>query len=99
MAPFSRRPNLACNVPGAGAKLDGEEKAKLMANRLEFSPDQVLSPAQLTEVRQNFAKLSLPRLQTAYTEALERGASRIEKGGTGLDSHSDRASGSLRNIQ
>jgi hypothetical protein len=32
----------------------------------------VLSPAQLAEVRQNFAKLSVPSLQTAYSEALER---------------------------
>jgi hypothetical protein len=51
---------------------DGEEKAKPMANRPEFSPDQVLSTEQLAEVRQNFAKLSVPSLQTAYTEALER---------------------------
>jgi hypothetical protein len=34
-----------------------------MANRPDFSPDQVLSPEQLQEVRS---------LQTAYAEALER---------------------------
>ena len=38
----------------------------------DFSPDQVLSQEQLAEVRQNFAKLSVPSLQQAYTEALER---------------------------
>ena len=43
-----------------------------MASRLDFSADQVLSPEQLMEVRQNFAKLSTPSLQTAYSEALER---------------------------
>jgi hypothetical protein len=43
-----------------------------MADRPDFSPDQVLSAEQLQEVRQNFAKLSIPSLQTAYTEALER---------------------------
>jgi hypothetical protein len=32
-----------------------------MANRPDFSPDQVLSPQQLVEVRQNFAKLSPPK--------------------------------------
>jgi hypothetical protein len=43
-----------------------------MSQRPDFSPDQVLSPQQLVEVRQNFAKLSVPSLQTAYSEALER---------------------------
>jgi len=43
-----------------------------MAHRPGFSPDQVLSPEQLAEVRQNFAKLSVASLQTAYSEALER---------------------------
>jgi len=43
-----------------------------MAHRPDFSPDQVLSPEQLREVRQNFARLSLPSLQQAYSEALER---------------------------
>ena len=43
-----------------------------MASRPDFTPDQVLSLEQLAEVRQNFAKLSLPSLQTAYSEALER---------------------------
>jgi len=32
----------------------------------------VLSPEQLVEVRQNFAKLSLPSPQQAYSEALDR---------------------------
>jgi hypothetical protein len=43
-----------------------------VASRPDFSPDQVLSLEQLADVRQNFAKLSLPSLQTAYSEALER---------------------------
>lgn len=43
-----------------------------MANRPDFSPDEVLSQEQLSGVRQNFAKLSLPSLQQAYSEALER---------------------------
>lgn len=43
-----------------------------MARRPDFSPDQVLSAEQLGEVRQNFAKLSTPSLQQAYSEALER---------------------------
>jgi hypothetical protein len=43
-----------------------------MAKRPEFTPDQVLSAAQLAEVRQGFSKLSLPSLQQAYAEALER---------------------------
>ena len=36
------------------------------------SSDQVLSQEKLVEVRQNFARLSLPSLQQAYCEALER---------------------------
>jgi hypothetical protein len=32
----------------------------------------MLSAQQMAEVRQNFAKLSLPSLQTAYSETLER---------------------------
>jgi hypothetical protein len=43
-----------------------------MASSPDFSPDQVMSPEQLQEVRQNFAKLSTPSLQQAYSEALER---------------------------
>lgn len=43
-----------------------------MANMPDFSPDQVLSAQQLAEVRQGFSKLSLPSLQQAYSEALER---------------------------
>ena len=34
--------------------------------------DEVLSPEQLADVRQNFARLSAPSLQQAYGEALER---------------------------
>lgn len=34
--------------------------------------DEVLSPEQLADVRQNFARLSAPSLQQAYSEALER---------------------------
>jgi hypothetical protein len=55
-----------------GARLDGEQKAKTMAVRPDFSPDEVLSRERLMEVRQNFAKLSTPSLQQAYSEALER---------------------------
>ena len=43
-----------------------------MAERPDFSPDEVLSRERLVEVRQNFAKLSTPSLQQAYSEALER---------------------------
>ena len=43
-----------------------------MAECPDFSPDQVLSAQQLVEVRQNFARLSIPSLQQAYAEALER---------------------------
>jgi hypothetical protein len=43
-----------------------------MAHRPDFSPDQVLTTEQLAEVRRNFAMMSLPSLQTAYSEALER---------------------------
>ena len=42
-----------------------------MANRPDFT-DEVLLPEQLAEVRRNFARLSVPSLQTAYAEALER---------------------------
>ena len=43
-----------------------------MAKRPDFTPDQVLSAEQLAEVRHGFSKLSLPSLQTAYSEAWER---------------------------
>jgi hypothetical protein len=43
-----------------------------MANRPDFTPDEVLSVQQLAEVRQGFARLSTPSLQQAYSEALER---------------------------
>ena len=58
-------------TPDRALGYDGDEKAN-MANRPDFSPDQVLSAEQLAEVRQNFARLSVPSLQTAYAEALER---------------------------
>jgi hypothetical protein len=43
-----------------------------MAKRTDFSSDEVLSVEQLSELRQRYARLSLPSLQQAYTEALER---------------------------
>jgi hypothetical protein len=43
-----------------------------MANRPDFSPDEILTAEQLFQVRSNFAKLSVPSLQQAYSEALER---------------------------
>ena len=43
-----------------------------MANRPDFGPDEVLTPEQLTQIRLNFAKLGVPSLQQAYSEALER---------------------------
>jgi hypothetical protein len=49
-------------TPPHRLRYDGEE----MANRPDFTPDQVLSAAQLAEVRHGFSKLSLPSLQQAY---------------------------------
>jgi hypothetical protein len=43
-----------------------------MANRPDFTPEKPFTAAQLSEIRRNFALLSSPSLQTAYTEALER---------------------------
>jgi hypothetical protein len=43
-----------------------------MTVRPDFGPDEVLTPEQLVRVRSNFAKLSLPSLQQAYSEALDR---------------------------
>ena len=43
-----------------------------MVERPDFSPDEVLSQEQLADVRRNFARLSIPSLQQAYSEALER---------------------------
>lgn len=34
--------------------------------------DEVLTREQLADMRQNFARLSVPSLQSAYSEALER---------------------------
>jgi hypothetical protein len=43
-----------------------------MTDRPDFSPDEVLSEEQLAQLRLNYAKLSVPSLQQAYSEALER---------------------------
>jgi len=43
-----------------------------MPKRPDFSPDNPLTEIQLAEVRQRYAQLSTPSLQTAYAEALER---------------------------
>jgi hypothetical protein len=43
-----------------------------MAKRPDFTPEQLYSEGQLSEIRRNFAMLSKPSLETAYTEALER---------------------------
>jgi hypothetical protein len=40
-----------------------------MTERPDFGPDEVLTPEQLVRVRSNFAKLSVPSLQQAYSEA------------------------------
>jgi hypothetical protein len=43
-----------------------------MANRPDFTPEKPFTADQLSEIRRKFALLSIPSLQTAYTEALER---------------------------
>jgi hypothetical protein len=42
-----------------------------MAKRNGFTPEKPFTAEQLSEIRRNFALLSTPSLQTAYTEALE----------------------------
>jgi len=67
----SFRQILSC-IPDRGrARIGSEEKANV-AERPDFSPDKPLSTAELAELRQRYAQLSTPGLQTAYTEALER---------------------------
>jgi len=55
------------------SRIVGEDKAN-MANRPEFSrsPGVPLSAADLAELRQRYAMLSLPSLQQGYTDAWER---------------------------
>ena len=43
-----------------------------MAERPDFTPEQKLSADDLVELRERYARLSLPSLQQAYSEALER---------------------------
>jgi hypothetical protein len=43
-----------------------------MAKRNDFTPEKPYSAEQLSEIRRNFALLSVSSLQTAYSEALER---------------------------
>jgi hypothetical protein len=43
-----------------------------MANRPDFSPDVPLTAQELADVRQRYARLSIPSLKDAYMEALER---------------------------
>ena len=43
-----------------------------MASRPDFGPNEVLSEEQLAQLRLTYAKLSVPSLQQAYSEALER---------------------------
>jgi hypothetical protein len=43
-----------------------------MTERPDFGPDEVLTPEQFAQLRLNFAKLSVPSLQQAYSETLER---------------------------
>jgi hypothetical protein len=43
-----------------------------MAKRLDYTPEKPYTPEQLSEIRCNFAMLSKPSLQTAYSEALVR---------------------------
>jgi hypothetical protein len=43
-----------------------------MANMPDFTPEKPFTEEQLSEIRRNFAMLSKPSLETAYTEALER---------------------------
>jgi hypothetical protein len=54
--------------PAPTLRYHGEE----MANRPDFTPDATLTEEQLVELRQQYARLSTPSLQQAYTEALER---------------------------
>lgn len=51
-----------------GLRYHGEE----MAKRPDFTPEKPYSTEQLSEIRRNFAIMSKPSLETAYTEALER---------------------------
>src|SRR3974377_602455 len=44
-----------------------------MAKRPDFTPEKPFTEEQLSEIRRNFARLSTPSLQTAYTEARGRG--------------------------
>ena len=43
-----------------------------MAKRPDLTPEKPYTEEQLSEIRRNFAMLSRPSLQTAYTEAWER---------------------------
>jgi hypothetical protein len=43
-----------------------------MTERPDFGPDEVLTPEQLAQLLLNYARLSVPSLQQAYSEALER---------------------------
>ena len=63
--------NLRCDRPRSALNWLAN-KRRNMAARPDFGPDEVLSRERLMEVRQNFARLSIPSLQQAYAEALER---------------------------
>jgi hypothetical protein len=43
-----------------------------MAKRTDYTPAKPYTPEQLSEIPRNFAMLSKPSLQTAYSEAVER---------------------------
>jgi hypothetical protein len=43
-----------------------------MANSADYTLEKPYTPEQLSEIRRNFAILSKPSLETAYTEAWER---------------------------
>jgi hypothetical protein len=47
-----------------------------MAKRTDYTPEKPFSAEQLSEIRRNFALLSLSSLQTAYSEALEKMSAR-----------------------
>jgi hypothetical protein len=54
------------------AEVVRHSEGEQMANGQAYTLEKPFTLEQLSEIRRNFALLSTPSLQTAYTEALER---------------------------